>query len=376
MFRHLAILVACFIASAAATAQGDPTVWLLSAEKTLSYRTEAGAWQKNIHPGAVILKANTLKVPRKATATLYHNGTFVQLKKGKHRLSDVWKNATTLRSLGFDEMFESYLAASVSLAQEANGLNTDWARLIDPKTGGDGWGTTDPKKAKDGWGTTDPKKAKDGWGTTDPKKAKDGWGTTDPKKAKDGWGVTDPKKAKDGWGGQGKRIHPIMPFGNLLPSGPVVFSWSKPEGSGGFALKIHDAAGNLVHEAVTQDTFAVVDISKAPYMDGAHFVWQVFAERDGEKLESERFEIAISNSDAWEAAFAPLKRSKLYPTADPALRQIMEAVALERAEWFYPAQQRYIDLKAKYPENNMARIMYATFWMRYGLLTMAHAAVK
>lgn len=370
------ILAVTLLAAISARAQEDPTVWLLSSENALCYRTEAGTWHKNIQPGAIILKANTLKVPRKAVATLYSNGTFVQLKKGKYRLSEVWKNATTLRTLGFDEAFESYLAASVSLAQEANGLNPDWARLIDPATGGDGWGTTDPKKAKDGWGTTDPKKAKDGWGTTDPKKSKDGWGTTDPKKAKDGWGVTDPKKAKDGWGGQGKRIHPIMPFGNLMPSGPVVFSWSQPEGSGAFTLQIHDADGKLVHEATTQDTFVVVNISKAPYVDGAHFVWQVRTERGGEMLESNRLEIAISNSNEWEAALAPLKRSKLFPTADPMLREIMEAVALERAEWFYSAKQRYADLKAKYPDNNMARIMFATFWMRNGLLTMAHAAVK
>jgi hypothetical protein len=52
---------------------------------------------------------------------------------------------------------------------------------------------------------------------------------------------------------------------------------------------------------------------------------------------------------------------------------MMEAVALEQAEWYAAADQQYATLLQQYPDNNMLRMMYTAFWMRYGLEQQAKA---
>jgi TolA-binding protein len=54
---------------------------------------------------------------------------------------------------------------------------------------------------------------------------------------------------------------------------------------------------------------------------------------------------------------------------------MMEAVALEKGDWLGAAEQRYATLLKKYPNDNMLRIMYAAFWMRYGLEPKAKAVL-
>ncbi|TNE56485.1 MAG: hypothetical protein EP344_12435 [Bacteroidetes bacterium] len=378
----LAMLVALDIA-----AQDQlPVVTLVSGPGKVKYQSNGVGKFQRIYPGAVIQKSSTLKVSGSAPVTVYSGGTFKQLAAGEHNLEAEFEEGKANRRLSFDNTFASYLTASLSLTHEAAGLNKQWSRLSDPARCGDGWGVTDPKKAGDGWGVDKakgsgdgwgvdkPKGSGDGWGVDKPKGSGDGWGVDKPKGSGDGWGVDKPKGSGDGWGGQGNKIHLILPYGKVRPA-TATFTWSRPANVKSYTVEVKDAAsGKLVHQATTVDTVFRLDLSKPPFSTGAHYEWTVSAA--GKTLDSKPFEFVVLPASDQADIYKPLQRSEVYQSGDAALRGIMEAVMLERNEWFVDAAEKYNKLKKQYPKHNTVRMMYATFWMRSGFVMMAHDAVE
>ncbi|MCK6692009.1 MAG: hypothetical protein L6Q97_07890 [Thermoanaerobaculia bacterium] len=355
MKKHLILLACTLFFTSLLPAQPDdfPAV-VVSSQGKVQYNSADKAVSFKITPGAVIKKTGALKIKGNGSAVVYCNGRLQQLKgKGTYALPEVFKGG--LASLNFDPEFGKYVRASVEFAGG--------------KQAGDGWGTvvTDPKKGGDGWGTvvTDPKKGGDGWGTvvTDPKKGGDGWGTV----------VTDPKKGGDGWGGEGVNIVPILPFGKLAP-GVVQFVWSRPAGANSYQLEILDDDGKSLHSTTVADTFASVDLQKLNLTPNQIYSWKVSVPGNA-KLESPLREFTISSPEAQVEATKRATTTSTYRDGSPALRGMMEAIALEKAEWYNAAGQQYETLLKQYPEDNMVRMMCSAFWMRYGLEPKAKAVI-
>ena len=366
-------------------AQAQPPVAFVSGPGKIKYKQNGKGRYLKVYPGAVIRNTSLVKVKGSSPITVYCDGSFKQIKSGKHNLSSAFETGNAMRRMGFDNTFSGYVEASLSLAYEAVGMKGPWASFTDPRQGGDGWGVKDgkkssdgwgvkdKKKSSDGWGVKDKKKSSDGWGVKDKKKSSDGWGVKDKKKSSDGWGVKDKKKSSDGWGGLGNKINLILPFGKVVP-GATTFSWSKPAGVSSYQLEITDGTGKVVHEATVRDTFAQVNLAQKPFANGSHYLWKITGvEKD---LASEPFEIEIAPVKDSENIFRPLERSEIYASGDPALKGLMEAVLLERNDRFVQASEKYASLKRSYPKNKMVRLMYATFWMRYDMLPKANAAVE
>ncbi len=354
--KHLILLIGFLIFSGPLSAQTDnfPAV-VVSSQGKVRYHSADNSATLKIAPGAVVKKDGTLKISGNGSAVVYCNGRLKVIKgKGDHALAEVFKPGG-LSSLNFDPEFGKFVRASVE--------------FVAVKQVGDGMGAavTDPKRAGDGWGSavTDPKRAGDGWGNavTDPKRGGDGWGSA----------VTDPKRAGDGWGGSGVTIIPILPFGKLTP-GNTDFAWSRPAGAKTYQLNIQDENNKMLHRITTTDTFATIDLQTLNLTPNQMYSWNVQT-TDNAGSASTALDFVVSTTETQASVANRASNSATYRDGEPVLQGMMEAVALEKGDWFGAAEQRYATLLKKYPNDNMLRIMYAAFWMRYGLEPKAKAVL-
>lgn len=371
MKKHLFLLVCIALFAGLLPAQKDdfPAV-IIASQGKVRYLPADNSGEIKITSGMAVKKTGTIKITGGGSAVVFCNNRMQRLNgKGRYALPEVFKPGG-MATLNFEPEFGKYVRASIEFAAS--------------KQAGDGWGTgvTDPKQAGDGWGSavTDPKQAGDGWGSavTDPKQAGDGWGSavTDPKQAGDGWGnaVTDPKQAGDGWGGTGANIVLILPFGKLTPD-VVTFAWSKPAGANTYQLEILDENSKSMHSVTVADTFAAVDLRKLNLTPNQVYSWKVSVPGSDKMISSVR-EFTLSTPDAQAAAMKRAASSPVYRNSGPVVRGMMEAVALEKGEWYTAAGLLYETLLRQNRKDKMLRMMCAAFWMRYGLEPKAKAAMQ
>ena len=352
------LLFAAFLLAITLPAQeeADPVV-IVSTKGKVSLLPQGQTAPLLVEAGAVAKNTGQLKLAKGAQAVVYCQGQFKTLTgKQNAALSELCANNGGKRSVNADYDFGNKLMAAVEMVAVA-------------KRNGDGWGTSvgDPKKSGDGWGTSvgDPKKSGDGWGTSvgDPKKSGDGWGTS----------VGDPKKSGDGWGGKGARIVLILPFGKVSAA-TTTFSWSKPEAAAPYQLVILDESDKVIHNITVQDTFAQIALQDLNLSTEQLYRWKV--SMGGSKpLESNELSFAIGSAEDYGRAIKNAGSSPLASsTQSPSLCKLVEAVALEKGEWFYDAAQTYAKTKQK--NDPMARMMHAAFWMRYGFRRLAEKAAR
>lgn len=368
---------------------------IVAGKGKVRYTSADNSLKMAVNPGQVLRNDGVLQVPNGGSVTVYCNGRIQQIRnKGAHALAEVFKPGA-LSSLNFDSEFGKYVRAAVETQASKHTGDGMGSATTPPKQSGDGWGTatTPPKQSGDGWGSvvTNPKQSGDGWGTatTPPKQSGDGWGTatTPPKQSGDGWGTattppkqsgdgmgsatTPPKQSGDGWGGQGNTIHQILPFGKIAP-GLVIFSWSKPAGASGYQMVLTDASGKVVHSANTVDTFISLDMRPLGLVQDQIYTWQVKAAGKPDMAGS-ALGFQIGTQETQEAAVKKASNSATFKEGGPMLQSMMAAVALEKGEWFYAAQQEYEQAFKRQPKDQMLRMMYAAFWLRYGFERKAGA---
>ena len=356
MKKNLFVLVCTVLFAGLLPAQQDefPAV-VISSQGKVRYLPADNSGELKITSGMAVKKTGTIKITGGGSAVVYCNNRMQRLHgKGMYRLPEVFKPGG-LATLNFEPEFGKYVRASIEFAAG--------------KQGGDGWGSaiTDPKQGGDGWGSaiTDPKQGGDGWGTaiTDPKQGGDGWGNA----------ITDPKQGGDGWGGTGANIVLILPFGKLAPD-VVTFAWSKPAGANTYQLEILDENSKSLHSVAVADTFAAVDLRKLSLTPNQVYSWKVSVPGSDKMISSLR-EFTLSTPDAQAAAVKRAASSPVYRDGGPVVRGMMEAVALEKGEWYTAAGLLYETLLRQNRKDKMLRMMCAAFWMRYGLEPKAKAAM-
>ena len=314
MMKMLSILTCLVLLTEALPAQNETPVVVVASKGKVRYIPPADAKTIKALPGAVVKKNGTIKMSSGATAVLYNDGRFQRLQgKGKKELSAVFNDANALSSLNFDPQFGQYVQAAVEL--------------------------TASKRGKDGWGTA----------------------------------VTDPTKSGDGWGGMGARITLILPYGKVVPE-MVTFSWSRPANATRYQLDILDDNKRPVHSATVTDTSAAIDLRKLNLMPGLTYSWKVSVPGSAEQVSGVR-DFTVGTAEDLAKTRKKATNSNIYPDGDPVLCGVMEAVALEKAEWYYAAAQTYAALFRKYSNNNMLRMSYAAFWMRYRMEPKAKAVM-
>jgi len=365
------LFIAALLVAFSIQAQNETAV-IVSTTGNVGLISKGKSKSRPVQAGAVAQLTSKLKLPEGAKATVLCGGQFKEVTGGQTvDLSGICGKKTGSVALDADYNFGEKVIAAMEMMAVAKQRGDGWSNAI-----------TDPKKSGDGWGNaiTDLKKSGDGWGNaiTDPKKSGDGWGNaiTDPKKSGDGWGraITDPKKSGDGWGGKGTTIRLTMPFGKVK-AGPIVFTWSRPANKEPYSLEIKDGAGKVVHSVKVQDTFAVVELKTLNLNSEQVYSWKVFVS-GGTTLVSNELDFEIGSDADWEKTLMQARSSAMSKSSpSPSLSALIEAVALEKAEWFYAAEQTYASMAQKSPDN-LFRMMHSAFWARYGFRRLAVKAAQ
>jgi hypothetical protein len=362
----LSIVAVCLGLFAFAQEARLPVIVAAAQGKPLIYRSPDGGGKMKLITGAAIKRDGSLQLKKGSRAMLFYNGDF-QLVEGKKifSLAEVFPNQDNpLLRLDFQLTFVDYLSAAINLAADPDNTADAWGGVKTEKGTGDGWGEIKTVKGTgDGWGGVKTEKGTgDGWGSV---KSEKGTG--------DGWGsVKTEKGTGDGWGGKGKDITAILPFGLLLPQ-TTTFSWSKPAGATSYQVSILDMNGNTLAEKVVKDTFCTFDLALAPFVAGTNYQWRAAA-LDNPASASNALPFALSDAAAQAAATMRAENSALYAQSPQSLRSLMRAVALERSDWYVAAAETYREVQKEDPKNEIARLMHAAFWMRYGLKEMATQA--
>jgi hypothetical protein len=330
----------------------DPIVLVATMGK-VSYQSATTKAKTPIVDGAVLLRSGTLHLKKESSAWLLQGSNFVQLKGKQRRSVNDALPATppTAVPLSFDLNFSDYVLSAIYLgATPENGLD-GWGEIRTSSKTGDGWGEIrTSSKTGDGWS-----------GIRTSSKTGDGWG-----------GIRTSSKTGDGWGGKGKIILAIHPFGLLLPK-LTTLRWSRPAGNPTFNVTIKDAAGQVIHQTTTQDTAWTIDVSQRPFRPRELYHWQVTT--SDAAANSEELTFAVADEASYTAALRQIDNSAL-KAANPATLLLLQAVALERGDFFEEAIACYQQAQTAQPDSELSHLMHAAFWMRYGVPQLASAVWK
>lgn len=358
------------------SAQNSTPVVAVSAQGKVTYVPSAGNTKLSIKPGALMQSNGAIGVKSGGRVLLYTNGRFEDIREQAEKsIAGVFPAADNLGSLNFDTEFGRYVEAAVLLAAANQGSTQFWTAMTEPKKNGDGWASVAAESGPpSGTSSGSQKKTGDGWGTMavdsgtpsgsssgSQKKTGDGWGTSVAESGPpSGSSSGSQKKTGDAWGQSTGQLAAVMPFG-YVASGVLTFTWVKSKNVGECTLEIKNEAGKVVKTVNSKGETAQVDING---LGQGTFSWTVYAAGNNKQV-SNRREFTIGEANQREAARNRASKSKI--SADyTEVKRMMEAVALEKGEWFYDAGQVYNDLLKHDSKNNMVRLMYAAFLTRYG----------
>jgi hypothetical protein len=365
--RNQLLLWIFLLLGSAAQAQEGQAALIVSTQGKVKYLAASTQKASKAVPGAVLKMDGRLKLGKNARVLLYGNERYVTISQpGTYSIQKVCAETGT-QTLGFEYDLGEYLVEAASFAAFANNQNFYWIKPI-AKTG-DGWSSGMPgsKGGSSGWGTGMPgsKGGSSGWGTGMPgsKGGSSGWGT----------GMPGSKGGSSGWGTLYDGVLPIMPFGKIAPQ-PTTFYWSNPKKATTFKLVIQDEANNTVFEKLVRDTFLVVDISNLKLTPGIKYRWTIGLDDNAVRVLDMLFEVVEAENQR--QVLQKVSASAVIQDAqNPSLTYVAEAVALEKARWFYAAQEKYAAVSRLHP-NNLTKMAHAAFWWRYGYLPLVEKAAQ
>ena len=373
MIKSAVFVMALFCSATFLAAQEAHPVIVIASDGKITYQSSDTSEAQKIATGAVLKSNGILTLNKKESATLFCNGQFRQVEGDQTTgLNTIFPETDGLVRLNFDRTFGEYVSAAINMAANPENPQDAWTALKTTKGTGDGWSAIKTKGTGDGFASIKTKGTGDGWSTTKTKGTGDGWTTTKTKGTGDGFGTVRTKGTGDGWGGKGAKIHPILPYGKVLP-GKRTFQWSKPEGNPQYKLEIRNSEGAVIVNTLTQDTFLVIEPDTAAFKPGDRYEWMVTVAGDTATTSDALF-FEIGEAATEQEALQSAQKAPLYQQSTEEVRILLQAVALEQDEWYEEASRLYQNLQKSESKNNLIRLMHAAFWMRQGLKPLAEKA--
>lgn len=340
MKTYLSLLI-LFVWHSIAVAQSTSIV-VVAVQGKVKYESSNYKKPINLNPGAVITTDGHILLEEGDKVTCLHDDKFFNVTgKGKKSLGRAVGLIKPNTAITFDGEYSKFVKAAVEFkaaVQEKDG----WAGISDPKAAGDGWGgITNPKGAGDGWG-----------GITNPKGSGDGWG-----------GISSPKGSGDGWGEELKAIQPRMPYGYQVAN-VVTFRWTGPKEIKVYRLEILNNQNEVIHSETTKKTTLDVDLIALELNVGETYSWQVMPDdlESSEGIRKIKFIVSSKKDEA--AAQSKSSKTRLGASSDPVLKNLMQAAALELAEYYNAALEKYEAALEEDPKNDMVRMQYSAYLMR------------
>lgn len=348
------LILAFFIASVFlfASAQSEVPVVVISVQGKLMYNSPGSTAGGEVGAGAVLKKAGSVMPDNAKSGSLLLSGYLFKTVKGKKLigLETLFPKDQAAVGLNFDRTVADYIQAAISLGANPESPQDAWGNLAGKTGKGDGWGNLAGKTGKgDGWGNLAGKTGKG-----------------------DGWGNLAGKTGKgDGWGGKGTSIYAVKPFGKLTDT-KTLFTWSKPAGDNTYQLSIKNEAGETVFNGSTKDTFLYVTLDPKVFISDKQYKWQI---QSGKQVSS-YLVFEMSSPEGLNKAVQRATGSPLFASSGKDVQGIIKAVSLEYDDFYADAARTYAELQKSYPNNDLIKLMHATFWTRYGLKALAISAFK
>jgi len=349
MKNFIFLMLVSFLSCHAMIAQNCPSVIVVAVTGKAKYQSPNLEKPITLNPGAVLSIDGNIELSEGVKVTCLCEDKFVNIQgKGMKSIRRALENSKPKAVVNFDNTYSQFVQAAVNYTSTVAATDES-GKMLDPKKRGDGWaGIGGAKSGDDGWA-----------GIGGARSGGDGWS-----------GIGGAKSGGDGWGEQSTKIVPYFPFGKILKTF-TRFSWKPNQGVKQYNIEIMSAEGEVIHSQVCKKPECEVDLTTVDLMTDKVYEWCVYdltAEADKNCVKS-RFAIA-SKKEMDEASRKALK-SNLGPGSNPGLKKMMEAAALEQAEYYTAAAERYEMALEDEPDNEMIKMSYAAFLKRFKMTELA-----
>ncbi|MCP9236631.1 hypothetical protein [Lewinella sp. JB7] len=180
----------------------------------------------------------------------------------------------------------------------------------------------------------------------------------------------------------------LLPFGGTLFPLPTTFTWPGDNAATSYRIRVVDSLTEaVVLTATTRDTSLLLDLSGLYLQDNHRYYWEVFPNAAPSSRPSRlgaqapavagtRIYFTYRDRDRSQV-LAPVTGLPMYRgTASEAQRRLLEAMALEEADYLYAADRAYRDGLAEEPNNPIIRRAYAAFLSRWNQRSLARNLIR
>ncbi|MBB4080083.1 hypothetical protein GGR28_002713 [Lewinella aquimaris] len=180
----------------------------------------------------------------------------------------------------------------------------------------------------------------------------------------------------------------LLPFGGSLFPVITTFTWPEDDAATSYRLRVVDSLTEaVVLTATARDTSVQLDLAGLYLQDDRRYYWEVFPNAAPSNTPSRlgaqapavagtRIYFTFRTRDRSEV-LAPVTELSIYRgTASEAQRRLLEAMALEEADYLYAADRAYRDGLAQEPDNPVIRRAYAAFLSRWNQRSRARTMIQ
>lgn len=302
----LSTLIFLFLSAAIPAQEAEAVIIYLTGKAT--YFEEGSQRSKAVYPGNRLAINGSLRAEGEGLVKLLYEGqTFVIRDNKIYRLSDLLQQTLGGSNIGFLNRFWSFLTSSMQASKDEKALEENHRRYMETVYAGvQGWATSSFALKGDRWCS-----------------------------------------------------------GQLGPD-TVTFRWKGmlPDQILRFRLLQNADENQLVLSAQLRDSAFSLDLSQLALTPLLRYEWEVLSTDDvAASPRSERLAF-VYNPEGMAETLADLTAFQEYQEAAPIEQGLMQAFALERADFFKAALDVYRSLLLEHPQNQLSRDCYAAFLAR------------
>jgi len=363
--------------------QKEDPVYVISSSGSVTAKA-SGSKAEKLPSGSVMSPNSKISLKLGSKALVYQNAKFKNLTgKGSFLGNKLFESNMRSSTLNFDPFFGKFLEASFETAAY---MTEGGAFSKSNVFRGDGWTVAGKGTTTGGWGVAGKGTTTGGWGVAGKGTTTGGWGVAGKGTTGGGWGVAGKGTTTGGWGVAGKGtttggwtpaqiVIGICTPGGFYRNATMRFKWLKFQGQKEYTFKISDDQNTVIHSVNTTDTSVTVDIPSLKLSNDKTYYWQIVAKSEAVQV-SDEIPFQIMTEDQYSERKSTIKASEIYEAAEPFVKKLMEAVAMERGHMHYEASRLYEELTAENKDNNMVRIAYIGYSMRLGTYSRAEMLMK
>lgn len=314
----LSTLIFLFLSATLAAQEAEAVIIYLTGKAT--YFEEGSQRGRAVYPGARLAINGSLRTEGEGMLKLLYEGETFSIRDNKiYPLADLLQRAVGGSNIGFLNRFWSFLTGSMQASKDEKALEENHRRYMETVYAG-----------------------------------------------VQGWAASSFSLKGDRW------------CSGQLGNDTVTFRWKGMLANQVLRFRLLQNAdeNQLVLSAQLRDSAFALDLSQLALTPLARYEWEVLSTDDvAASPRSERLAF-VYNPEGMAEALADLAAFQEYQEAAPIEQGLMQAFALERADFFKAALDVYRSLQIAHPQNQLSRDCYAAFLARMDDLGAAKALLQ